>query len=93
MVNKENVCSGRDLRLQQDSLGGAGGCGCGSVEEGELCELTCGSTAVKGDGTIWHREERVYLIRAHYELIHMNSLRVLQTVHQGMVSSETSPNL
>ena len=27
--------------------GGVGGCGCGSVEEGELCELTCGTAAVE----------------------------------------------
>ena len=42
------MCSGRDL--QQDSPAGVGGCGCGSVEEEELCELTCGAATVEGGG-------------------------------------------
>ena len=41
----QNMCSGSDLH--QDSLGGAGGCGCASVEEGEL---TRGTAAVEGGG-------------------------------------------
>ena len=45
-VCHQNMCSGRD----QNSPGGVGGCGCGSVEEGELCELTCGTAAVEGGG-------------------------------------------
>ena len=50
-----------------------------------------------GDSKEWHREERVHLIRAHHSLwtrehIHMNSLRVLQMVHQGMVPFETTPH-
>ena len=32
--------------LKQDSPGGVSGCGCGSVEEGELC----GTVAVEGGG-------------------------------------------
>ena len=47
-LQEQLMCSGRDL--QQDSLGGVGGCGCGSVEEGGLCELTCGTAAVEGGG-------------------------------------------
>ena len=32
---------------EQDSPGGAGGCGCGSVDERELCELMCGTAATE----------------------------------------------
>ena len=43
-----HVWWGRDP--QWDSPGGVGGCGCGSVEEGSACELTCGTVAVQGRG-------------------------------------------
>ena len=80
------------------SPGGVGGCGCGSEEKGELCELTRGAAAVwGGEGSKeLHREEWIYLIRAHLvcgrELIHINSLCVLRMVFQGMVPSETTPH-
>ena len=53
-----NACTeqGKSMRvaverdLKQDSPGGVGGCGCGSVEEGELCKLTCGTAAVEEGG-------------------------------------------
>ena len=51
--------------LKQDSQGGGGRCDCGSVEEGELCELTCGTAAMEAVRNVKHSEKRVYLIRAH----------------------------
>ena len=37
-------------RKKSDSPGWVGGYGCGAVEEGKLCELTCGTAAVEGAG-------------------------------------------
>ena len=37
-------------KKKQDSPGGVGGCACGSVEEEELCELTCRTAAAEGGG-------------------------------------------
>ena len=54
---------GHQPYIERDLPGGVGGCGCGSVDEGEFCGLTCGTAAVEGGGGSKKRVEGI--IRTH----------------------------